>query len=135
MDREILFRGKRIYNGEWVYGYVAHSKSDNSCVIMSEPHGYEDVDWNSVGQYAGLTDRKGKKIFEGDIIHILGNQDVEDWKDVDYIAQIVFIDGGFCAIDGTVENHGFRRYDLARFDFEMEVIGNVFDTPELLKGD
>ena len=88
----------------------------------------------TVGQFTGLTDKNGKKIFEGDIVRVLGNQQVEDWKNVDYIALIAFLDGGFCAIDGTVEDHAFRRYGLVRMDFDLEVIGNIHDNPELLKG-
>ena len=96
---------------------------------------YFEVQPETVGQYTGLTDKNGKKIFEGDIVHVLGNQQVEDWKNVNYIGSVAFLDAGFCVIDGTVEEHGFRRYGLPRLDFDLEVIGNIHDNPELLKCD
>lgn len=147
--REILFRGKRIDNGEWVEGQllkyedgrarICESHTDIFCyekdesIIQTVAH---MVAPSTVGQFTGLTnknDKNGKKIFEGDIVHILGNQAVEDWAYVDYIALIAFIDGGFCAIDGTIEELGFRRYALSRMDFDMEAIGNIHDNPELLE--
>ena len=141
--REILFRGKRLDNGEWVYGslFVGFKKSyicpeaiamynfDGALCLG----GFVEVDPSTIGQYTGLEDKNGKRIFEGDIVHILGNQSVADWKSVNYNALIAFLDGGFCAIDGTIEEHAFRRYALARMDFDLEVIGNAHDNPELLK--
>jgi uncharacterized phage protein (TIGR01671 family) len=146
--REILFRGKRTSTGEWVYGGILktfhpnyeHNSEDDflkqvpNCYCICTGGKDIFVEQESICQFTGLTDKKGKRIFEGDIVRILGNQDVEDWKNVDYTALIAFIDGGFCAIDGTVEEHGFRRYALARLDFSLEVIGNIHDNPELVVG-
>ena len=146
--REILFRGKRCDNGEWVQGFyvradhhwhkngihkdwIALGASANGGWFAL--HNKYAVKAETAGQFTGLTDKNGKKIFEGDIVRVLGNQQVEDWKNVDYVALIAFLDGGFCAIDGTVEEHGFRRYALARMDFSLEIIGNQFDNPELLE--
>ena len=142
--REILFRGKRT-DGQWIYGgllkvtYDGNTYNlifaDNFLFVFGEATAMEHacVDPATVGQFTGLTDKNGKKIFEGDIVRVLGNQQVDDWKNVDYVALIAFLDGGFCAIDGTVEEHGFRRYALARMDFSLEIIGNQFDNPELLE--
>ena len=146
--REILFRGKRCDNGEWVQGYYIRAEHHwhnhgihKDWITLGASanggwfalHNKYAVKSETVGQFTGLTDKNGKKIFEGDVVHILGNQDVEDWKNVDYNALIAFIDGGFCAIDGTIEEHGFRRYALARMDFGVEVVGNIHDNPELLE--
>ena len=140
--REILFRGKQEYkNKEWVFGNLHCEYGE------TDKNGQRKIDYRilgmrgecdyvlseTVGQFTGLTDKNGKKIFEGDIVRVLGNQQVDDWKNVDYVALIAFLDGGFCAIDGTVEEHGFRRYALARMDFSLEIIGNQFDNPELLE--
>ena len=140
--REILFRGKGTSGystNKWVYGYYCKDfwspqTGHGILPIDKERGGYVEVVPETVGQFTGLTDKNGKKIFEGDIVHILGNQQVEDWKNVNYNALIAFLDGGFCAIDGTIEEHGFRRYALARMDFDLEVIGNIHDNPELMEG-
>ena len=144
--REILFRGMRLDNCNWIIGHlikyedgrarICESHTDIFCyekdksIIQTVAH---MVAPSTIGQFTGLTDKNGKKIFEGDIVRVLGNQQVDDWKNVDYVALIAFLDGGFCAIDGTVEEHGFRRYALARMDFSLEIIGNQFDNPELLE--
>ena len=137
--REILFRAKAKDDRKWIEGFPVRIYDYGGKVWEMHPF---ETNFNvicgvipeTIGQFTGLTDKNGKKIFEGDIVHILGNQQVEDWKNVDYTALIAFLDGGFCAIDGTVEEHGFRRYALARMDFDMEVIGNIHDNPELLGG-
>ncbi len=142
--REILFRGKRCDNLDWVEGYLLKECNYVTCSwnlgieYKTDRFGrfaYEvaEIVPYSVGQFAELTDKNGTKIFEGDIVHVLGNQQVEDWKNVNYIGSVAFLDAGFCVIDGTVEDHAFRRYQLPRLDFDLEVIGNIYDNPELLE--
>lgn len=131
--REILFRGKRIDNGLWVFGSLLKRINDFYILPLPIIPPMIEVDSETVGQLTGLTDKNGKKIFEGDIVHVLGNQQVEDWKNVNYIGSIAFLDAGFCVIDGTIEDHAFRRYQLPRLDFDLEVIGNIHDNPELLE--
>lgn len=140
-----LYRGKRKHDGEWIYG--SFFREDDVVTIFPKPmcigcgfgglwwidDGFDPVDPETVGQFVGMTDKNGKNIFEGDIVHVLGNQQVEDWKNVNYIGSIAFLDAGFCVIDGTIEDHAFRRYQLPRRDFSLEVIGNIHDNPELLE--
>ncbi|MBR1723765.1 MAG: hypothetical protein IJ723_01920 [Ruminococcus sp.] len=131
--REILYRGKRIDSGEWAYGDLL--TCDDEMEIYSESHG-ENGGWvipETVGEYTGLTDENGVKIFEGDIVYLYGDKGT-DTQFINYKALVVFVHGGFCAIDGTLDD-----YSLVRFDFtstlNCEIIGNIHDNPELLGGD
>ena len=127
MTREILFRGKRIDNGEWVFGDLRHifygecypHIVDNSNGLNNSVCGLE-VDPATVGQFTGLTDRNGVKIFEGDIV----NYNCEP---------------GYVGFDK--ENAEFliffskwtAGFDSIYCDRNAEVIGNIYDNPELLE--
>lgn len=126
--REILFRGHRIDNGEWVYGSLL--KVSNQLYIRSIEYtgiGYGFlVTPETIGQFTGLTDKNGVKIFEGDILKCINPNDGEEFI-TDFIASLV---NGF-----TFKNVSLSR-QLSFFDNdwpdEIEVIGNIHENLELL---
>lgn len=133
--REILFRGKRKDNGEWVEGFYGinticcEQSTYLSAVISKMPQGIYDcesweVEPNTVGQFTGLNDKSGTKIFEGDIVRY-----------GDTIHEVVFEQRNGTAYFGLVyseaETLPFGHYQDLR---QIEVIGNIYDTPEHLKG-
>ena len=146
MKREILFRGKRICeNKNWVEGCLLNLDADSGHVfIVPFFHGastlpicriveytYAYVNPETVGQFTGLTDKNGKKIFEGDIIRAKiedGNHSGFTWPNM----QVDFQQGSFCLND----RNGYVFCVLGAFaqSVTFEVIGNIYDNPELLEG-
>lgn len=139
--REILFRGKRKDNREWVVGDV-HKNEDFSKAHI-HPVGEKvrsfDVIPETVGQYTGLTDKNGKKIWEGDIV----KTHYANAKKSDFVEAVVFHNGHFCAFHS---NNNCKQWamlydgvehlaiDKSVYMDSVEVIGNIHDNPELLKG-
>ena len=134
--REIIFRGKRLDNGKWVEGAFCPKDCDDpfgpmvdkpSIIKLSEPCDgfWFAVDPATVGQYTGLTDKNGKKIFEGDIWDCGGCIGVIEWvKEV-------------CSFEARYTMNGIE-YANAVSDYraaKVEVIGNIHDNPELLEGE
>lgn len=139
--REILFRAKRIDNSEWVSGYYVYDYAHNAHFIFKNqlvcPNCINDrridysvcdyeIDPDTLCQYNGLTDKNGKRIWENDIVRIENSMD-------EGIGNIEFY-GGMWYVDGEPSN---SLYDIVEYDdaAEVEVIGNIFDNPELLKGE
>jgi uncharacterized phage protein (TIGR01671 family) len=140
--REILFRGKRIDNSEWVYGDLMHkhynfnTKADK--VIHNNLMKYKVIP-ETIGQYTGLTDKNGKKIFEGDIVKC-----TDTFSDYEFIAVVMFgnpkgeYNWGFQLnrISGANANTDILLWvDMEETGAFIEVIGNIHDNPELLGGD
>lgn len=144
--RETLFRGKRVDNGEWVYGYYA-TQSNHACFqselkytsfILKD----EFMDWGlgglaeyevipeTVGQFTGLTDKNGNKIFEGDIVKSCFRSDADkEPMTVEFRTER----GGwfpFACGDGC----GCCEVDTYPPEY-TEVIGNIYDNKELLGND
>ena len=133
--REILFRGKRTDNGEWVVGdSLVHSmyKKGDVCIGVIEGLAIYSVIPETVGQYTGLTDKNGTKIFEGDIVKthsgLLGKIKFGTFFDYEFE----------CDVQGYfwIGKYDEEDYRLALSDFwgGHEVIGNVFDNKDLLEG-
>lgn len=122
--REILFRGKDVVNGEWHYGYYVRRFDD--CIIHSGllPNDYVIVKPKTIGQYTGLTDKNGVKIFKGDIV-------MKRTYHKKKPCEVVFGVGCFHCGWGGGSSTADHPYLLN--DKQIEVIGNIFDNPELLE--
>lgn len=149
--REILFRGKRMDNGEWVEGFYVnvpehykHEMSGESYIVSINNGLFMEVVLETVGQYTGLKDKNGNKIFEGDIFvsyeygdkkydligvierrgasFILRSENYEDSQLNDYV-------------EGTITHYkpNGERIVLESDIVQGEVIGNIYDNPELLE--
>ena len=167
MEREILFRGKT-EQGEWVEGYLFKGKYyfndeeitaivslDTTLYPCCEISGYEIVIPETVGQFTGLTDKNGKKIFEGDIIkqqtfHKLPLKYDSEKAKKDHIRYLIKKCGAIFDDEEHYHKDYFWevRFEDARFypfaddnfewgnfmwDIPFEVIGNIHDNPELLE--
>jgi len=142
--REILFRGKRIDNGEWVKGYLFKTtgfkisqRTLDFCIQVIDDdlgHWSFNVIPETVGQFTGLLDKNGVKIFEGDIINIERDYSIGIEE---YYARIAFSYGSFGFI--TKYDEKFELFtsfgglnDREEFSSTTSIIGNIHDNPELL---
>lgn len=126
MKREILFRGKQLSNGEFIEGSLTVDCHGNCCIYhpLNAPivggFQYFDIDPETVGQYTGIDDREGEKIFEGDIFKIGAE---------DNIYTVRFDYGCFLAYEDDVQV-GILAELSTMF---IKKIGNIHDNKELLK--
>ncbi len=136
--REILFRGKRVDNGEWVEGYFLPGNERQSLhpwifVYLPETQSFEcfDIDIDTLGEYTGLTDKNGTRIFEGDIIkQVIPHNLVQP-----FIFTVNWCEECAMFVLPCITNDAFESdFTVMRSD-EIEVIGNIHDNPELLKGE
>lgn len=140
MKREILFRGKRLDNGQWIEGYL-FKIWDKAYILWGTVNGIPDqieVVTDTVGQYIGLTDKIGNKIFEDDIVESTrciavdpeeGDKEncVVGWDDTIVCGfSIHIIRNGLKSSRSLSSYNGIREKDLT-------VIGNIHDNPDLLK--
>ena len=155
MNREILFRGKRVDNGEWAYGcYVNCSGPDcqpneTRHYIVGYPNVWHELYTATLSEYTGLEDRNGKRIFEGDIVRYtfdspedpiasenglkvrIGRIFWSDWR-----ASFAVAEGrnGSAALNSDVARYvrGRSIYEYVRGVNTVEVIGNVYDNPDMI---
>lgn len=136
MKRDIIFRGKRHDTGEWVYGFYSNAKGENGRFhYIQYKNSSVRVDPSTVGQYTGLNDKNGNKIFEGDLVsYMIVTGGIEDLSIPANVRHTVTYD----------EKHGAFRIGYHYFcggtmrevvdANNLVVIGNTYDNPELLEG-
>lgn len=127
MERKIKFRGKRIDNGEWVYGYLYRlSEKLNPFIMLIDRRGESyEVDPKTVGQYTGQKDKNGEELYDGDICNCREYEccgKIEWSEDEAGFYFCVFYEDGM-----------FEEEQLYDYVSELEIIGNIHDNPELLE--
>ena len=137
--REILFRGKRTKNGEWVYGVPTKDEFDATYIVrgLFECDEYKctgadsfDVIPESISEFTGLTDKNGKKIFEGDIVKV--QDDIFGSPFCNGLTgKVVYDETAFFIEPQNPMESQWLFNECAVY----EIIGNIHDNPELLKGE
>ena len=163
--REILFRAKAINrtgyersnykNGDWVFGLITnlYNEEYGFPAEMVDANGISGigVDYNTIGQYTGLKDKNGVKVFDGDIVRDTTERYIDKEKKFFGIAVVKFgkhevqSDDPFCYgdaygwyFDGNtvretpIQYYGYNEYERDE-RYQFEVIGNIYDNPELLE--
>ena len=136
--REILFRGKCADNyknsGKWAEGYLLRFTEKRNPLIMLKDGGGEcaEVIPESVGQYTGLTDKNGKKVFEGDILSAHFDESYPDDESLLLVGNNGY---AFTLKEEDSEPEMIENSDMRFFDEIFVVIGNVHDNPGLMKGE
>lgn len=147
MEREILFRGKLEYNSKWIYGDLLQYEDGDVAIFgdklssfgceCTEMSKRDRVNPDTIGQYTGLKDKDGNKIFEGDIVHLKG--DGYDGAKVgkDYYRVVTFHEGSFCLSIEDGVHYPLHTPICEHCDshsiVNWVVVGNVTDNPEIIK--
>ena len=146
--RKIMFRGKTLDDGKWVYGYYVHQYGADEIYLFEPTDGFDSrhIDPETVGQFTGLTDKNGKRIFEGDILKVqtqdfaeednpvFGKMKVPTGEKRTRYWTVEWADH-FCGGSGWYFYGKDRRFNRrasksAMLNRDAEVVGNIYDDPE-----
>ena len=139
--REIKFRGKRMDNREWVYGYYVIDPKGRHRIYWkpfdeATSHTYHFVIPETVGQFTGLKDRNGKEIYEGDVICSKLKEKIISKGDIQFDCGVFGVEWTHHKEYKSFVGSWGQRHNLRKIDDEIidmiEVIGNIHDNPELL---
>jgi uncharacterized phage protein (TIGR01671 family) len=123
--REIKFRGKAKYDGQWVYGTLRLREGMNYAIIEEFTGLGHDVPKDTVGEYIGLKDKNGKEIYESDLLKHNNN-----------VYKVIWTHGGFGLVNvkNELEYSSLHDIDLRteKNPDGFEIIGNIWENPELL---
>lgn len=131
MQDRYLFRAKRLDNGQWVQGFICKKKYKSNKFYISCFHDKDDneqffaIDPDTICQRTGLKDKNGKLIWENDIVK---GKYYDNGKSHRHIGQVKYIYEAYKVV-GVKQYTGYH----AHLDGSYEVIGNIFDNPELLE--
>ncbi len=143
MNREIKFRGKKIYNGNWFYGNLIFRKEESPVIETNaeyksyyiQTQDFEGEEYEvypeTIGQFTGFYDKNGKEIYEGDVLNFYWFYfDGCGEREVNLKSAVVYYKGCFCF------KYGDEMIPLKEYNFEEYppiLLGNIYDNPELLK--
>ena len=137
--KDILFRGKRVDNGEWVYGFLTKMWGALHIIDKANENVAYEIIPETVGQYTGLIDKNGKKIFEGDIIRAITLDTGSEQMAVVCFGNFIDENNGDEYIGFYIEFDGIKttitQLAMEECKNRIEVIGNIYDNPELLKAE
>lgn len=145
--REILFRGKRVDNGEWVYGDLVRHYENQRAFILAEQLAYTTTECGinriiseryfevipeTRGMYTGFQDSKGRRIYDGDILKLTGNYEETDgsMRPYEEIYKVVYMRGCFYAHNETSHPYWMSLFEVidGLHDGETyEIVGNIHD--------
>lgn len=134
MKREILFRGFNEKNNKWIYGCYFVNRGKH-LVVADEIQTNPLANWtdfvvnpNTIGQYTGLKDKNGVKIFEGDILEYIGKR--EDNMNKVYRRKVVFCQGMFALLSKELQTYSALNYHYMK---DGRSVWRVIDNPELIE--
>lgn len=141
MNREILFKAKRKDNGEWVEGYYVYCRKRHYILpVLNKAIGFDEredewveVDPDTLCQYTGLTDKNGKKIWENDIVNCWTCIDIGDFANYRVEIGYVEMNYGSFGLHRIQDDTYYRPFKDYFEGYNLHIIGNIFDNPELLE--
>lgn len=141
MNREILFKAKRIDNGEWVEGYYAYCRKRHYILpVLNKAIGFDEredewveIDPETLCEYTGLMDKDGRKIWENDIVNCWTCIDIGDFANYRVEIGYVEMNYGSFGLHRIQDDTYYRSFKDYFEGYNLHIIGNIFDNPGMLE--